>query len=58
MSTILGFRFAAPQAYANAALRGLIPIISILSPATKYGIPFPVFARAAYGTYGSNLPAF
>jgi NCS1 family nucleobase:cation symporter-1 len=26
-------------------------------PGTKYGIPFPVFARAAYGTLGSNLPA-
>src|SRR4029079_9922836 len=26
-------------------------------PGTKYGIPFPVFARAAYGTIGSNLPA-
>src|SRR5262249_6320502 len=26
-------------------------------PGTKYGIPFPVFARAAYGTVGSNLPA-
>src|SRR5207248_6668080 len=24
---------------------------------TKYGIPFPVYARAAYGTSGSNLPA-
>ena len=26
-------------------------------PGTRYGIPFPVFARAAYGTLGSNLPA-
>jgi NCS1 family nucleobase:cation symporter-1 len=26
-------------------------------PGTKYGIPFPVFARASYGTAGSNLPA-
>src|SRR5205085_483771 len=26
-------------------------------PGTKYGIPFPVFARASYGVYGSNLPA-
>ena len=26
-------------------------------PGTKYGIPFPVFARASYGTLGSNLPA-
>ncbi len=35
----------------------LIPIVLNSHPGTKYGIPFPVFARAAYGTYGSNLPA-
>ncbi len=35
----------------------LIPILLNSHPGTKYGIPFPVFARAAYGTTGSNLPA-
>jgi NCS1 family nucleobase:cation symporter-1 len=35
----------------------LIPILLNSHPGTKYGIPFPVFARAAYGTGGSNLPA-
>ncbi len=35
----------------------LIPILLNSQPGTKYGIPFPVFARASYGTYGSNLPA-
>jgi NCS1 family nucleobase:cation symporter-1 len=35
----------------------LIPILLNSHPGTKYGIPFPVYARAAYGTYGSNLPA-
>lgn len=35
----------------------LLPILLNSHPGTKYGIPFPVFARAAYGTYGSNLPA-
>lgn len=35
----------------------LTPILLNSHPGTKYGIPFPVFARAAYGTYGSNLPA-
>ena len=35
----------------------LIPILLNSHPGTKYGIPFPVFARAAYGTVGSNLPA-
>jgi len=35
----------------------LIPILLNSHPGTKYGIPFPVFARAAYGTLGSNVPA-
>ncbi|HEY8171821.1 MAG TPA: NCS1 family nucleobase:cation symporter-1 [Dehalococcoidia bacterium] len=35
----------------------LIPILLNSHPGTKYGIPFPVFARASYGTVGSNLPA-
>jgi nucleobase:cation symporter-1, NCS1 family len=35
----------------------LVPILLNSHAGTKYGIPFPVFARAAYGTIGSNLPA-
>jgi nucleobase:cation symporter-1, NCS1 family len=35
----------------------LAPILLNSHPGTKYGIPFPVFARAAYGTMGSNMPA-
>jgi NCS1 family nucleobase:cation symporter-1 len=35
----------------------LAPILLNSHPGTKYGIPFPVFARAAYGTSGANLPA-
>jgi NCS1 family nucleobase:cation symporter-1 len=35
----------------------LLPILLNSHPGTKYGIPFPVFARASYGTFGSNLPA-
>lgn len=35
----------------------LIPILLNSHPGTKYGIPFPIFARGSYGTYGSNLPA-
>ncbi len=35
----------------------LAPILLNSHPGTKYGIPFPVFARAAYGTAGANLPA-
>src|SRR5213595_2903948 len=35
----------------------LVPILLNSHPGAKYGIPFPVFARASYGTVGSNLPA-
>lgn len=35
----------------------LAPILLNSHPGTKYGIPFPVLARASYGTAGSNLPA-
>ncbi|MGH9399285.1 MAG: NCS1 family nucleobase:cation symporter-1 [Thermoanaerobaculia bacterium] len=35
----------------------LAPILLNSHPGTRYGIPFPVFARASYGTIGSNLPA-
>jgi NCS1 family nucleobase:cation symporter-1 len=48
------------QALVTVALGNAIVLIPILlnsHPGTKYGIPFPVFARAAYGTIGSNLPA-
>jgi NCS1 family nucleobase:cation symporter-1 len=33
------------------------PILLNSHPGTKYGIPFPVFARAAYGVNGANVPA-
>src|SRR6476619_5950052 len=35
----------------------LVPILLNSHAGTRYGIPFPVFARAAYGTFGSNVPA-
>src|SRR5215813_14124828 len=35
----------------------LLPILANSHAGTKYGIPFPVYARAAYGNVGSNLPA-
>jgi NCS1 family nucleobase:cation symporter-1 len=35
----------------------LVPILANSHPGTKYGIPFPVFARASYGIYGANVPA-
>lgn len=48
------------QALLTIAVGNLIVLVPILlnsHPGTKYGIPFPVFARAAYGTVGANLPA-
>src|ERR1700723_1084114 len=35
----------------------LIPIILNAHAGAKYGIPFPVFGRASFGTRGANLPA-
>ena len=35
----------------------LAPILLNSHPGTKYGIPFPVFARASYGVFGANVPA-
>jgi NCS1 family nucleobase:cation symporter-1 len=35
----------------------LIPMLLNSHAGTKYGIPFPVFARASFGAFGANLPA-
>ena len=35
----------------------LIPMVLNAHAGTKYGIPFPVLSRAAFGTLGSNVPA-
>ncbi|MFZ5446477.1 MAG: NCS1 family nucleobase:cation symporter-1 [Myxococcota bacterium] len=35
----------------------LVPILLNAHPGTKYGIPFPVLARASFGTKGANVPA-
>lgn len=35
----------------------LVPILLNSHPGTKYGIPFPVFARASFGVLGAGLPA-
>src|SRR5262245_12273616 len=35
----------------------LIPILLNAHPGTRYGIPFPVFARASFGTTGANVAA-
>ncbi|HUX80586.1 MAG TPA: NCS1 family nucleobase:cation symporter-1 [Alphaproteobacteria bacterium] len=35
----------------------LIPMVLIGHAGVKYGIPYPVFARASFGILGSNIPA-
>ncbi len=35
----------------------LVPMILNAHAGTKYGIPFPVYCRAAFGTRGANIPA-
>ncbi len=48
------------QAIGLVAIGNLIVLVPMLlnsHAGTRYGIPFPVLARAAYGVRGSNLPA-
>ena len=48
------------QAFLTITLGNLIVLIPMLlnsHAGTKYGIPFPVFARSFYGVRGANLPA-
>lgn len=35
----------------------LVPMLLSSHAGTKYGIPFPVFARASFGMKGANIPA-
>ena len=35
----------------------LIPMVLNAHAGTNYGIPFPVYCRAAFGTVGANVPA-
>src|ERR1039457_5461023 len=34
----------------------LVPMILNAHAGTKYGIPFPVYCRASFGTSGANVP--
>ncbi|MFI5291048.1 MAG: cytosine permease, partial [Polyangia bacterium] len=59
-SGLIGAGMSWGQALFTILLGNLIvlaPILANSHAGTKYGIPFPVYARAAYGTWGSNLPA-
>lgn len=35
----------------------LVPMLLNAHPGTKYGIPFPILARASFGVFGANIPA-
>jgi NCS1 family nucleobase:cation symporter-1 len=35
----------------------LVPMVLNAHAGTKYGIPFPVYCRASFGTRGANIPA-
>jgi nucleobase:cation symporter-1, NCS1 family len=35
----------------------LVPLVINAHAGTRYGIPFPVYARAAYGTVGAHVPS-
>ncbi len=35
----------------------LVPMVLSGHPGTKYGVPFPVLARASFGVRGASLPA-
>jgi NCS1 family nucleobase:cation symporter-1 len=52
------------MAWYQAILTIMIANVIVLAPmllnshaGTKYGIPYPVFARASFGVFGANLPA-
>jgi NCS1 family nucleobase:cation symporter-1 len=34
-----------------------VPLVINAHPGTRYGIPFPVYARASFGTRGAHVPA-
>src|SRR5947208_17030519 len=40
-----------------ANLLVLIPMVLNAHAGTHYGIPFPVYCRASFGTKGANIPA-
>lgn len=59
-SGLVALGMSAWQALITIGLGNLIVLVPILlnsHAGTKYGIPFPVFARAPFGTTGANLAA-
>lgn len=52
--------FSAAQALIVVTVANLIQLLVMALNGrigSRYGIPFPVWARAAYGVYGANVPA-
>ena len=59
-SGLVGLGMAWYQAILTIGLANvivLVPMLLISHAGTKYGIPYPVIARASFGTIGANLPA-
>jgi NCS1 family nucleobase:cation symporter-1 len=59
-SSLIGGGMNWSQAILTVFLGNLIVLVPMLLNAhagTKFGIPFPVYCRAAFGTRGANLPA-
>jgi len=59
-SSLIGGGMNWSQAILTIFLGNLIVVVPMILNAhagTKYGIPFPVFCRASFGTAGANLPA-
>ena len=59
-SSLIGGGMNWSQAIITIFLGNLVVVVPMILNAhagTKYGIPFPVFCRASFGTTGANLPA-
>jgi NCS1 family nucleobase:cation symporter-1 len=59
-SSLIAEGMSAWQAVFTIALGNtivLVPMILNAHAGTKYGIPFPVYCRPAFGTLGANVPA-
>src|SRR6187455_350776 len=59
-SSLIGGGMNWSQAIITIFLGNLIVVIPMILNAhagTRYGIPFPVFCRASFGTLGANIPA-
>jgi NCS1 family nucleobase:cation symporter-1 len=57
---LVGGGMSSGQALVTIMLGNLIvcvPMVLIAHAGTRYGIPFPVLARASFGVRGSNVPA-